>query len=193
MCIRDRSHSVTCHLAAVTLPQPHSIQRHRRDARLSWPGWWLYPNIDYPQITVTYLRNNQKIEPATESRKSNVQPLHHRATCYQMLSTMNEDLHSMAHVLHSFTVQSCNIPKPKWPTSVTNAPWYAAISHSSRLTSLTSQMLSFIKVHNIHSLMTDGLVSTTAIDWATSDKLLTDVRNHKSVLMKTSAEKPKRR
>ena len=49
------------------------------DARLSWPGWWLYSKIVYPRnmYTVTYLRNNRAvswlgIEPATESRKSNV-------------------------------------------------------------------------------------------------------------------------
>jgi len=25
--------------------------------KLSWPGWWLYPKIDYSRNTVTYLRN----------------------------------------------------------------------------------------------------------------------------------------
>jgi len=42
------SHSVTCHLAVLTFPPYpsrswYSIQRPRRDARLSWPRWRLHP------------------------------------------------------------------------------------------------------------------------------------------------------
>jgi len=44
------------------------------DARLRWPGWWLYPKIVYLRNTVIYLRNNRAvswlgIEPETESHK----------------------------------------------------------------------------------------------------------------------------
>jgi len=34
----------------------YSIKRPQRDARLSWPGWWLNPKIVYLPKMVTYLR-----------------------------------------------------------------------------------------------------------------------------------------
>jgi len=45
-------------------------------ARLSRPGWWLYPKIVYLRNMVTYLRNNRAVsclgvEPTTECHKSN--------------------------------------------------------------------------------------------------------------------------
>jgi len=57
------SHSVTCHPAEVTfqpLPQPKLLLNlaTRRDARLSWPGCWLYPKIVYP---AKYNHLSQKI------------------------------------------------------------------------------------------------------------------------------------
>jgi len=47
------SHSVTCHPAAVTfppLPRPNLVidLGARRNARLSWAGWWLYHKIVRP-------------------------------------------------------------------------------------------------------------------------------------------------
>ena len=49
----------------------YSIWRPQKDARLSWPGWWLHPKIAYPSKTVTYISNNRLgIEPTTESRKT---------------------------------------------------------------------------------------------------------------------------
>ena len=49
----------------------YSILRPCRDATLSWPGWWLHPNIVYLPKMVTYLRNNQAVswlvlEPAMQ-------------------------------------------------------------------------------------------------------------------------------
>jgi len=37
----------------------YSIYRPRRDARLSWPGWWLYHKIVYSWTTVAYLSVKQ--------------------------------------------------------------------------------------------------------------------------------------
>jgi len=71
------SHSVTCHPAAVTfppLPQPKmvldSATSEKCIAKLSWPGWWLYPKTVYPLKMVTYLKNNRTVswpglKPAT--------------------------------------------------------------------------------------------------------------------------------
>jgi len=64
------------------------IKRPLRDARLSWPRWWLHPQIVYPRKTFTYLINDQavswlEIQQATESHEYNVQPLDHRATSDQ--------------------------------------------------------------------------------------------------------------
>jgi len=51
------------------------IWRPLGNARLSWPGWWLYFKIVYPPKVVTCIVNNWKvswlgIEPATESLMS---------------------------------------------------------------------------------------------------------------------------
>ena len=80
------SHSVTCHLAAVTFP-PFTPPKAgtRSDARLSCPRGWLYPKIVYLRNTV---RNNWAvswlgIEPMTKSHKSDVlttRPPSHRLT-----------------------------------------------------------------------------------------------------------------
>ena len=56
------SHSVTCHPAAVTsppLPQPKLVLdlATRRDARLSWPGWWLYCKIVSTCMVVNFNLN----------------------------------------------------------------------------------------------------------------------------------------
>ena len=56
------------------------IYRPQRDARLSWPRWWLHLKIVYLPKMVTYLRNNQAmlwpgLEPST--RKSQVQRSNH--------------------------------------------------------------------------------------------------------------------
>jgi len=70
---------ITCHMgshpAAVASPlypsrRWYSIYRPRKDARLSWPGWWLYSKIVYLPKTVIYFRNNRavswpEIDPAT--------------------------------------------------------------------------------------------------------------------------------
>jgi len=63
------SHSVTCHLAAVTFPPLSEPKVH--DTRFSDPGGmqsrvevggaWLYPKIVYPRNTVTYLRDNRAV------------------------------------------------------------------------------------------------------------------------------------
>ena len=86
-----RSHSVFCHPGTVEqwlsrhYPSQswYSIYWPRRDARLSWPRWWLHPKIVYLPKTVTYLRNNQALswpglKPAT--RKSQVQRPNHYTT-----------------------------------------------------------------------------------------------------------------
>ena len=80
------SHSVTCQWWLSRLyPSPswYSILGPQRDARLSWPRWWLHPKIVYPPNTVTYLRNNQAVswpglEPAT--RRLQVQRANHYTT-----------------------------------------------------------------------------------------------------------------
>jgi len=72
------SHSVTCHLAAVTFPhllQPKLLlDLATPDGRQAELTRWLYPKIVYPGNTVTYLRNNwavswSGIEPVTKIQK----------------------------------------------------------------------------------------------------------------------------
>ena len=62
---------------AFTPADLYSIYRPWKDARLSWPKWWLYPKIVYLPKMVTYLRNNQVvswlgIKRITKIYKSNV-------------------------------------------------------------------------------------------------------------------------
>jgi len=120
------SHSVvTCHSAAVTflpLPQPKLVLDLATpgDAKLSWPGWWLYSKIVYLPKTVIYLRNNQAvsrpgIEPATfsaatftESRKSNIltttPPSHLKVKVkWNIFFVEYSFLLSMVHTLHQET------------------------------------------------------------------------------------------
>jgi len=75
------SHSATCHPAAMTFPPlPQSklvLDLATPEGCKAESNVVVIPKIVYPRNTVTYLRNNRKvswlgIEPATESRKSNV-------------------------------------------------------------------------------------------------------------------------
>jgi len=80
------SHSVTCHLSVVTftpLPQPKPVLNLAtpEGCKAELTCVVVISQYSLPQNTVKYLRNNWKvtwlgIEPATESRKSNVPPSH---------------------------------------------------------------------------------------------------------------------
>ena len=69
-----------------------------RDARLSWPRWWLHPKIANLPKTVTYLRNNQAVswlglEPATQ-RSQGQRPNHH-TTKPSSMTTLQTKLYSL--------------------------------------------------------------------------------------------------
>ena len=74
---------ITCHMHHTVSPGTrqqwiypnqswYSIYQPQRDARLSWPVWWLHPKIVYPPKTVTCLRNNQAVSRLGLDPKSDV-------------------------------------------------------------------------------------------------------------------------